>query len=758
MNILWKERSNIMPLIIVVLLFIGAIFSTSEANICYRNHLTGETAAVISTVGNSVTVEFNLEILENKPVLDESFGPGTIFRIPGSGLAADIGFPDLPAIRRMVEVSDCGKVEVEILSRETISLGIFSVPPFQPLQIRGMPAPPFRINEEFYNGSVPWPSNPVRLESVDILRDIRVAWVSFLPVSWNPRTGEVTLTTKVTARISTTESPGSNELTRFSTGITRSFLPFYDEVLGFEDQERIVNGSYLVISSPEGINLVQDLINWKMRKGFQVETAEVPAIGSTPAEIDTWIENAYNTWPNPPEYILLVGDEYVVPSPQYSNHSADNIYGVIGDGCVPSIHVGRLSGNDTDDLVYEAWKITEHEMYPYQPAQSWFNKGMSIGHTEFTGNSWDYVEYMMAAGLNVTWFCENGGITPTIPVLTDSINSGYSIIGLCGHGDITHMYPPGFGNSDVANLSNGRKLPWIALVACQVGMFDGHYCLSEAFMGEGEISDPKGAIGVMGPTTNSPYGAADSLVKWIFKGYFQENVHHMGAVTDWSKNEVYQYYGSSAVNSNHMHMVFGCPEMDIYYDTSPLTIINCEHPIPVAPGAQTYTVTIDGTPAEGILVAVMIDDSVSGSWMESNYSDASGNVTFNVPTFSDSSDVYVTATGFNLAPYLYGGLTGFGENPGSALNVASLNAAPSPCFGSLSISCTVPPGGQSSIEIYDITGRMIRRLELEPAGGALELTWNGQDETGHPVSSGIYYCRLGVPGHNLVQPVVMMQR
>ncbi len=745
-----------MSLIIIVMLFIGAGFSNAVADVCYSGHPVNETATVISTDGNSVTVEFNLETLENKRVLSECFEPGTIFRIPGYGLAADIGFPDLPAIRRTVEVSNRGEVEVEILGSETISLGIFNVPPFQPLRTRGMSALPFRINDEFYNGSDPWPSSPVRLESVEILRDIRVAWISFLPVSWNPATGEVTLTTKVTARISTTENPGSNELTRVSSGITRSFLPFYDEVLGFKDRERVVNGSYLVISSAEGINLVRDLINWKMRKGFQVETAVVPTIGSTPAEIDTWIENAYNTWSNPPEYILLVGDEYVVPSPQYNNHSADNIYGVIGSGCVPSIHVGRLSGNDMDDLAYEAWKITEHEMHPYQPARSWFNKGMSIGHTEFTENSRDYVEYMAAAGLDVTWFCENVGITPTIPVLTDSINSGYSIIGLCGHGDITHIYPPGFDNSDVANLSNGRKLPWLALVACQVGMFDGHYCLSEAFMGEGEISDPKGAIGVMGPTTNSPYGAADSLVKWIFKGYFQENVHHMGAVTDWSKNEVFQHFGSSAVDNNHMHMLFGCPEMDIYYDTSPLTFINCEHPVPVVPGTHSFTVTTNGLPAEGILVAVMINDSVSGSWMESDYSDASGNVTFNIPTSPESSEIYVTATGFNLAPYLYGGLTGLEKNPGP-VNAVSLDIAPSPCFGTLSISCTVPPG-QGGVEIYDITGRMVRRLELEPAGGAMELTWNGQDATGYPVSPGIYYCRLAVPGHNLVQPVVMIRR
>jgi len=248
----------------LTLLFLVVLFNTAAADVCYSNSSADETAEVISITGNSVTVEFNLEELEYEQVYSSMYGAGTVFRVPGSGLAAEAGYPDLPAVRRMVEVSDYGEVKVEILDYETISLGNYRIPPFQPLQIRRMPRLPFRINNEFYSSSHPWPENPVILESVNILRDIRIAWVSFLPVSWNPSTGEVTLTTRVTARISTTGNPGFNELTLLETGITGSFLPFYNEVLGFSASERIVDGSYVVISSEEGIDLMQDLIAWKM--------------------------------------------------------------------------------------------------------------------------------------------------------------------------------------------------------------------------------------------------------------------------------------------------------------------------------------------------------------------------------------------------------------------------------------------------------------------------------------------------------------
>jgi hypothetical protein len=260
----------------------------------------------------------------------------------------------------------------------------------------------------------------------------------------------------------------------------------------------------------------------------------------------------------------------------------------------------------------------------------------------------------------------------------------------------------------------------------------------------------------MGPTTNSPYGAADSLVKWIFKGYFQEGVRHMGAVTDWSKNEVYDYYGSSAINNNHMHMVFGCPEMDIYYDTSPITVISCDHPMPIVPGTHTFQVYAGGVPAEDVLVSVLIEDTLSGPWMDSYYSDASGNVTFDIPQFPDSSWVHVTATGFNLAPYLYDGNTGISCGSMELHGTATITPRPSPCFGTLSIDCFLPAEGDYRVDIYDISGRMVEAMEFSSPGGEKTLTWNGRDGNGQPVSTGIYFCRLRAPGTNPIRSFVLM--
>ena len=50
-----------------------------------------------------------------------------------------------------------------------------------------------------------------------------------------------------------------------------------------------------------------------------------------------------------------------------------------------------------------------------------------------------------------------------------------------------------------------------------------------------------------------------------------------------------------------------------------------------------------------------------------------------------------------------------------------------------------------NLVIYDITGRTVVSLEdREQVAGWYDLTWNGIDQVGHPMSTGVYFCRLQV--------------
>ncbi len=77
-----------------------------------------------------------------------------------------------------------------------------------------------------------------------------------------------------------------------------------------------------------------------------------------------------------------------------------------------------------------------------------------------------------------------------------------------------------------------------------------------------------------------------------------------------------------------------------------------------------------------------------------------------------------------------------------------LGAYPNPFNPSTIIRFEVPSlGGRTTVRVYNIAGRVVRELgneELSP--GIYELEWNGRDEGGERVASGIYFYRVYAPG------------
>jgi hypothetical protein len=70
---------------------------------------------------------------------------------------------------------------------------------------------------------------------------------------------------------------------------------------------------------------------------------------------------------------------------------------------------------------------------------------------------------------------------------------------------------------------------------------------------------------------------------------------------------------------------------------------------------------------------------------------------------------------------------------------------PNPFNPSTMIGFSLPRAGWVSLKVYDVTGSEVRKLisESYPAGSH-SIVWDGRDNRGLPVSSGIYFSRLAV--------------
>jgi hypothetical protein len=56
------------------------------------------------------------------------------------------------------------------------------------------------------------------------------------------------------------------------------------------------------------------------------------------------------------------------------------------------------------------------------------------------------------------------------------------------------------------------------------------------------------------------------------------------------------------------------------------------------------------------------------------------------------------------------------------------------------LSWSKPVAEFASFAIFDVSGRLVRRLSVE--SGALDVRWDGRNQNGWPVAGGIYFARL----------------
>jgi hypothetical protein len=84
--------------------------------------------------------------------------------------------------------------------------------------------------------------------------------------------------------------------------------------------------------------------------------------------------------------------------------------------------------------------------------------------------------------------------------------------------------------------------------------------------------------------------------------------------------------------------------------------------------------------------------------------------------------------------------------------------SPNPFRGLTRLNYAIPRAAQVELGIYDVGGRMVRRLEGAPKeAGVHEAAWDGLDESRRPAASGVYYARLTFEGSVLVRRLVRLQ-
>jgi hypothetical protein len=104
------------------------------------------------------------------------------------------------------------------------------------------------------------------------------------------------------------------------------------------------------------------------------------------------------------------------------------------------------------------------------------------------------------------------------------------------------------------------------------------------------------------------------------------------------------------------------------------------------------------------------------------------------------------------------------DDPIGAVNVMSAKNAlkqnyPNPCNPTTTIDYSIKERGHVSLQIYDVSGRLVRTLvdEVQEPSHVRPITWDGRSHLGNTVSSGVYFCRLVTKGFTQTNKLLVLK-
>ncbi len=598
--------------------------------------------------------------------------------IEAGGMTREEGAPRLPVVARFLRIPDDRAVEVNVLELEELVLEGYEVYPTQPPLPENETSVPFVLNEKRYATDAFYPDGNERVSEPMIMRDFRLVQLVLQPARFNPVTGELRMARSLRVELVHNRPGAINVKQRNRSGISRAFEPLYRRLIAnydFGPPQQPEDGSYLIITHDDFASAVVPFAEWKRRKGWRTVVVTTSDIGGNDsAHIDAYVTDAYNNWPYPPDYVLLVGDaQDYLRAPVYhfdDYYYATDLYYSLKEGgdILADLMIGRVCVKTPVEAQTALNKLFEYEMQPYIDNPDWFGKACGTAGYEGGHRFWTVVirirDYVMGRPfIQFDTLFQRWNLNQC-QGLIDSLNRGRSWVVYRGHGGRDGWYnvEPPFRNSEVLALDNGRMTPIVIGPTCQAADFDepGQDCMAETWVKAGSPDSASGGVGYFGSSEVSFSGYNDSLAAGSFIAYVDSLLHTFAQCTQWAKLfmlETYPLPDPFAAAEIIMFNNLGEPELNVWSAVPQQLVVS--HPAVVLLGSFPFEVTVNASdgyaPVANALVCVM--SRADTTVYHVGYTDAAGRVQFTLNTDQPGDSILVTATGRNLHPYLGSAVT-----------------------------------------------------------------------------------------------------
>jgi hypothetical protein len=601
------------------------------------------------------------------------------------------GLPDLPMISRVILVPPTSGIHLNITQSESSIRR--DLRPMNAAPESGEESAVIAARSELFSGDGFFPPEPIQIGKPAIIRGWRVVPVTFFPVQFNPSTGETRINDRTECELSYSglgenivRDPDRPRPSRYVDRLLRSVAanppPPRDEVE--------VGGSIVyVLGSGRNwddlLDEIQPLIDWRCRMGWTVETIRVQHPEEAD-EVKDALQDAYDEWETPPEYIVLCGDAQSYYNEGYpiaywnkqagagNPYESDHPYTLLeGDDILPEAAIGRLIVDDDVGMMRDQVnKTIDYESNPYMGEgddAGWFLRGAVAAVTSVNGTSPVdlcrgirdlLIDHSFTDVGELYWDAGHQQVDPS-EFITDHFDSGISFFVFRG-GDPFN----GYFENEVMNMQNGGMLPFVLLATCNTADYGEPWIwgypqsVAEYFM----TNPDGGGIGCVGMSGASHTAYNNLIAASIMRAPFIEEIYSQGWALMRGKLSLYTHYADrgdimheenremEAWESEYWEFnLMGDPAVDLY--TAIPKTLEVEHPDVIRTGETRFEASVTdaetGEPVAGAMVC-LYKPEVFQLRARTN---AEGKVVFSVnPDWTQDGEIQFTVTGHNLKAYL----------------------------------------------------------------------------------------------------------
>jgi hypothetical protein len=536
--------------------------------------------------------------------------------IPGGGFEGALGDPGIPTFARFVAIPDNQAVTVTVEREEEEELAGYNLFPIQNDEGVALALNPSSYARDGY-GEEP----AAAAGSPVLVRNERVVSLILRPVRFDPAHQSIKVSHRLRVRLHFEGPDSTNARASRKPSVPTSFDRMYRSLVVNYDGPRngvpVESGTWLVICPNDAAvtSRLQPLLDWRQRKGTPVRLATTAQTGSAAQEIKTYIQNAYDNWPIPPEYVVRAGDvtpPYAIPTwfedVSGFHGEGDNPYTFLeGNDYLSDVHIGRLSFGNLSELEVIVAKIVGYESTPFTQDSTWFTRACLVGDTYGSGCSTVQTMQWIKTRLRQLGYSQIDTIFqgPFVSQMLTALDRGDTFFSYRGYGGMS-----GWSNTNTSQLTNGWRMPFAVISTCNTGNFAAETSISEGFLRAGSVAAPRGAVAASGTATAGTHTRFNNcFILGVAQGLFHEDLYEMGAAITRGKLELILEYGWSnqyptARVFAHWNNLVGDPATECWTAFPRSLTVVSPASIPLGSNSLIVGVSQDGAPVPGAQVCV----------------------------------------------------------------------------------------------------------------------------------------------------------